>query len=352
MYAAVPVNASVKYDVLIGDGLLNDAGRIARDVVSASKAAVITDRTVASLYAAPVRRGFEDAGFDVCVHAMPDGETSKSLTRLEQILEFLTERRIGRGDVVIALGGGVVGDIAGFAAGVYMRGVDYIQIPTTLLAAVDSSVGGKVAANLKQGKNLAGLFYQPRLTICDCDVLRVLPRPVFANGLSEVVKYGVIADGAILDCLEEGETLRDLPWLVRRCVEIKRDVVQLDERDTGARQTLNFGHTVGHALERHSGYTLPHGQAVAMGMVCETRMATALGICEEGLSQRVIALLRGNDLPTDLPCGPDELIESMRLDKKNASGRIAFVMPVFAGDCRVRQMEESDVRDVLVRVCA
>ena len=247
------VNASTPYPVHIGPGLLEKAGELIAGVTSSRTCAVITDTTVEKLYAAPVCRSLQEAGFQVCLHAFPAGEQSKNINTYGGMLEFLAENKLTRSDFVVALGGGVTGDMAGFAAATYQRGVDYIQMPTTFLAASDSSVGGKTAIDLAAGKNLAGAFHQPKMVICDTDTFRTLPPDAFADGMAETLKHGLIADGDFYRFLMTGDVRARMDQVVRRNVEIKAAVVGEDEKEHGKRKLLNFGHTLGHAMEKCSG---------------------------------------------------------------------------------------------------
>ena len=274
----VMVNASTAYPVHIGGGLLDKSGELIARATRSRRCAVVTDSNVKALYAARTCAALERAGFTPLLYAFPAGEQSKNLAAYGKILEFFAENRLTRSDLVIALGGGVPGDMAGFAAATYQRGVDYIQIPTTFLAASDSSVGGKTAVDLAEGKNLAGAFWQPRLVICDTDTFRTLPGEVFDDGAAETVKHGLIADRDFFNSLMAGRMDTDINGVVRRNVEIKAAVVGEDERERGRRKLLNFGHTLGHAIEQLSGFTITHGHAVAIGMVLACRAAERLGL--------------------------------------------------------------------------
>lgn len=265
----VHVHASRDYDVCIGAGCLDSLGRRAAAVKAPCSALLVSDETVYALYGAAAEASLTRAGFSVRSFTFAPGEESKTVATLARILDALAAVPCTRSDLVVALGGGVAGDMAGFAAAVYLRGIEFIQVPTTLLAAVDASVGGKTAVNLSAGKNLAGAFWQPSLVLCDCDVFQTLPAPVFADGMAEAVKAGMIADAQLLDMLEDGA--QPLPALVARCVQIKRGLVAADERDVGDRQLLNFGHTAAHAIERATDFQVSHGSAVAIGMVMMAR---------------------------------------------------------------------------------
>lgn len=343
----VHVKASKEYDIHIGDGILASVGEKVRPLLSGEKAALITDDNVDALYACTVEDSLKAAGIECRKFVFAHGEASKNIATLTAILEFLAENRFRRNDMIAALGGGVVGDIAGFAAATYMRGVGYVQIPTTLLAAVDASVGGKTGVDLEHGKNLAGAFWQPSLVICDCDVLRALPEEIFANGMAEVIKCGVIRDEKILECIENGMVFEELKWLIERCVTIKRDIVEQDEFDTSVRQLLNFGHTVGHAIEKLSNYTVPHGHAVAIGMVYEVKLAERIGICDTGLALRLMNILSGWQFRTHTDYDDNNILNTMYTDKKNMDGRIAFAFPARIGRCDMYKLSDQQIIDRL-----
>lgn len=326
----VRVHTSVPYDVHIGPGLLEQAGVLLKPIVKASKLMLVSDEVVYELYGRKAEDKLKEAGFQVFVCTFKNGEQSKNIQTLADILEAAAEHGLTRKDAFVALGGGVTGDIAGLAASIYMRGVDFIQIPTTLLAAVDASVGGKTAIDLPQGKNLAGTFWQPRLVLCDVDIIRSLPQSIFNNGMAEVMKHGVIGDEAILDCIESGNVYEQLDWLIFRNVEIKCNVVERDEHEGGRRKILNFGHTIAHAIEKQSNYTVPHGIAVGTGMVYETRIAAGLGLCDEAFVEKLQGLSDTYKLFVSQDI-TEEFINIMKRDKKNEDDRIAFALPSKSG---------------------
>ena len=340
----VTVNASAPYPVHIGSGLLAKAGELIAGVTKSRTCAVITDTTVERLYAAPVCRSLQDAGFRVYLHAFPAGEQSKNLAAYGGILEFLAESRLTRSDFAVALGGGVVGDMAGFAAATYQRGIDYIQIPTTFLAASDSSVGGKTAIDLAAGKNLAGAFHQPKMVICDTDTFRTLPEDAFADGVAETVKHGLIADRDFYQFLMREELRGRIDGVVRRNVEIKAAVVGEDEKEHGKRKLLNFGHTLGHASEKCSGYTVTHGHAVAVGMVLATRAAERLGYSPAGTLSRVTEALRRFRLPEECPYTAEELYAAATGDKKRDGGSIDVVVLEEIGRARTVRLDMEGLR--------
>lgn len=331
----VHIDASRSYDVRIGRGLLDDCGRQIAERVRCASAAVVADDTVYALYGERVCASLEAAGVRTVCYVFPHGEKSKNLLEYAKILNFLAENRVTRADALIALGGGVTGDLGGFAAATYLRGIPFVQLPTTLLAAVDSSVGGKTAVNLPAGKNLAGAFYQPELVLCDLDTLDSLPREIFLDGCAEVIKYAVLGSRELLALLADIPSGKGLEEVTARCVEMKRDFVQSDELDRGARQMLNLGHTFGHAVEASSRFTLSHGKSVAIGMAMILRAACSRGLCSAETRDAVIALLQRYGLPTECPYPADMLLGALSADKKIFGTRLNLVVPTDIGACRL-----------------
>lgn len=323
----ITVTASKGYCIHIGPGLLEQCGELIAKAHRPCTAALITDDRVAPLYAQRVEASLQAAGFTTCRFVFPNGERAKNAATLLQVYDFLAEAHITRSDLIVALGGGVVGDLAGFAAATYLRGIAFVQLPTTLLAAVDSSVGGKTGIDLTAGKNLVGAFWQPSLVVCDTDTFDTLPPAVFADGVAEVIKYGVMTDPALFEQLEAGELQTRLQEIVCRCVEIKRDVVQRDERESGERQLLNLGHTLGHAVEKLSDYAISHGHAVSIGMVAIAKAAAAAGLCDANCPRRVAATLTRYNLPTRCPYPARELAQAALADKKRSGSTITLVIP-------------------------
>lgn len=339
----VTVRASRPYEVTIGRGLLDTVGWQAAGQWKGRSAAVVSDSTVAPLYLNRVKDSLERAGFQVHSFVFPAGEDQKNGGTYLKLLEFLAARRLTRADGLIALGGGVVGDLAGFAAATFLRGIGFLQLPTTLLAAVDSSVGGKTAIDLTNGKNLAGAFYQPQAVLCDLDTLDTLPAEVFADGCAEVIKYGMIGDPALLARLETVDFRADPEELVARCVAQKRDLVEQDEFDTGARQLLNLGHTLGHGVEACSGYTVSHGRAVAIGMTLVTRAAVAFGRCPAEVLPRLRRLLERYGLPDATAYSAQALYEKTLSDKKRSGDTISLVVPVAWGASQLVRIPVSEL---------
>ena len=331
----VHIDASRSYDVRIGRGLLDDCGRQIAERVRCASAAVVTDDTVYALYGERVCASLEAAGVRTVCYVFPHGEKSKNLLEYAKILNFLAENRVTRADALIALGGGVTGDLGGFAAATYLRGIPFVQLPTTLLAAVDSSVGGKTAVDLPAGKNLAGAFYQPELVLCDLDTLDSLPREIFLDGCAEVINYAVLGSRELFALLADIPSGKGLEEVTARCVEMKRDFVQSDELDRGARQMLNLGHTFGHAVEASSRFTLSHGKSVAIGMAMILRAACSRGLCSAETRDAVIALLQRYGLPTECPYPADMLLGALSADKKIFGTRLNLVVPTDIGACRL-----------------
>ncbi|MDR2515381.1 MAG: 3-dehydroquinate synthase [Christensenellaceae bacterium] len=347
MTREVKVGLAPGYAVKIGSGLLADAGREIAAVVKPCRAALISDDRVFGLYGEQTMVSLKGAGFDPMAFAFKSGEGSKELGTLAQILEFLAEERLTRSDIVIALGGGVVGDMAGLAASLYLRGIRFVQIPTTLLAMVDSSVGGKTAVNLRAGKNLCGAFYQPSLVLADVDALKTLPAEVFAGGAAEVIKTAMILDASLLRLLAEGGLRAKPAEIIERCVAHKAKVVEEDERDEGWRQILNFGHTVGHGIEKLSGFEILHGQAVAMGMAAICRAQDALGWSEKQTVICLMQALEAHGLPADCPYAEEELFRAILSDKKRRGDEITAVTLKRIGQAELKTMPVEGFRALL-----
>lgn len=331
MVKTLRVDTSRPYDIKIGFSLLDRVGELCRETLPrAQKLAVVTDSNVQPLYLERVTNSLKQAGFQVLSLTVPAGEGAKCAEQLVMLWEKLMEFGMTRTDVVAALGGGVVGDLAGFAAATLLRGVDYVQIPTTLLAQVDSSVGGKVAIDLHAGKNLAGAFWQPSLVLIDPDCLSTLSDRTFSDGMAEVIKYGCIRDRAFFDLLDRcggrAGVIERIEEVIYTCCDIKRKVVLADERDTGERMVLNFGHTIGHAFELAGNYeTWTHGQGVAAGMNWAAQIGVGLGVTPD-IVYPIQNILKKYDLPIDIPCPWDTLTKAVLRDKKNLGGKINLIV--------------------------
>ena len=341
------------YDIHIAPGRLDDTGKLCQHVLPrATRLAVVTDDTVGGLYAHRLLQSLWARGYTASVISLPAGEQTKSLYNLGVLYDSFMEMGLTRTDAVVALGGGVVGDLAGFAAATILRGVDFVQVPTTLLAQVDSSVGGKVAIDLPAGKNLAGAFWQPRLVVMDPEVLDTLEDKTFSDGMAEVIKYGCIRDAAFFRALEKTPSRRavmeNIESVLYTCCDLKRAVVEKDERDTGERMVLNFGHTLGHAYEKAGHYeTWTHGQAVAAGMCLAARLGAALGVTPAGVPERVEALVSAFGLPTRIPCTQADYAAAVGLDKKGTGEQITLVLLEDLGRAVLHRMSKRELLGLL-----
>lgn len=344
----IKISAGTEYDVTIGSGLLESCGEIIGRILGTRRIALITDGVVEGLYLVPAVKSLTAAGFEVSTFSFPAGEKSKSIETLGEILEFLARERFTRSDCLAALGGGVAGDLAGFAAGCYLRGISYIQLPTTLLAAVDSSVGGKTAVNLEAGKNLAGLFLQPAAVICDTRCLDTLSPALFADGMAEAIKTGVLAGEPLFSLLERGRvTGESLPEIIAHSVAYKGGIVEADELEAGPRRILNLGHTVGHAIEKCSSYAVTHGCAVAAGMAVIARAAVKLGRCSPAAASRIERALQNSGLPVTTTFSAAELAGAALADKKRSGREITLVLPHQIGDCVLWQIPVTELQGVI-----
>jgi 3-dehydroquinate synthase len=349
------------YNIVIDAGRLDEIGKNLLKFEFSRKICLLSNPTVFNLYGETVTRSIRDAGFELAEILIPDGEEYKTLASVEDIYSGMLKARLDRKSVVVALGGGVIGDIAGFAASTYMRGIDFVQVPTTLLAQVDSSVGGKTGVNHPLGKNMIGSFWQPRLVWIDTDTLNTLPRREFLSGVAEVIKYGVIWDEEFFGFLEAnaGKVLKHdreaLEEIIRRSCEIKAEVVSKDERESGLRAILNYGHTIGHAIETATAYTrYLHGEAVAIGMCAEARLAQQVISLEEKQVERIKAAADLYGLPSSLPgdVSFDAILSSMQLDKKAVSGDLKFILPERIGGVTIKGgLSAKEIERVFVESC-
>jgi len=353
--------ADRSYDIQVGPGMIDRLGAACRRLDLGRRCAVISDHTVASLYETAIVDSLRKANFDPVVMRVPPGEKSKSLNVAQSCYDRLARERLERNSFVVALGGGVVGDVAGFVAATYLRGVGFVQVPTTLLAQVDSSVGGKVGVNLRAGKNLVGAFYQPRLVMCDLNTLRTLPERELKAGLAEVIKYGIIADAKLFARLEKDLSKLlslDPPTLaavVARCCEIKAEVVGQDEKEGGHRAILNYGHTIGHAIENSAGYgRYLHGEAISIGQVAASYLSEWLRGFPRSEAERVRHLLAATGLPVEMSLSAarrEKLLAAMKLDKKVSGGQVRFVLADALGQAVIGQaVPERVLREALHRI--
>ncbi len=343
----VKVSASKEYNVYIGKGFLDNVGEMLAKVKTPCRAVVISDDTVFSLYGERVKKSLTDNGYSVSEFVFPHGENSKSLETFSDIQEFCAGNSITRTDLFVALGGGVTGDLTGFVASTYLRGVDFVQIPTTVLSMVDSSVGGKTAINLNSGKNLCGAFYQPIAVYADCETLNTLPDETFNEGCAEVIKYGMILDGEFLTFLKNNSIRENIEYVIKRCVEIKRDVVDRDEFENGERKLLNFGHTIGHAIEKCSHLSISHGNAVAIGMVIATRGAYKMGLANEDFTEMLVEILKANGLPVTCDFTAEELYKISLSDKKRSLDTISLIIPEKYGLCKIEKISVEKLKEFI-----
>lgn len=337
----ITVKTSRPYNIFIGEGLLGQTGEYVRKVSKCKKAAIITDDIVASYYLKDVESSIQAAGIETCVHIFPNGESSKCHATLLNVYEFLTKNELTRSDLIVALGGGVVGDLAGFAAATYLRGIDFVQIPTTFLAQIDSSVGGKTAVDTPHGKNLVGAFHQPVLVLCDLQTLSTLPDENFKDGVGEAIKYGMIKDAHLFEILRGGACKEHLPEVIAACIDIKRAVVENDELDKGERMLLNFGHTVGHAVENYMNYQLTHGKCVGLGMAVITKAAAEAGIGSMEIYNAVAEALKAYDMPYTLDIDYNTALNACLSDKKRDKDEIRCILIKQIGEGYVYTMKAS-----------
>lgn len=329
----VSVTASKSYDVIIAPGIRNQIGTFLSAISPNATAVIISDSNVWPIYGKEMACNLRTSGFATISYVFPAGEASKNANTYLEILNFLAENHITRSDILIALGGGVVGDITGFTAATYLRGISYIQVPTSLLAMVDSSVGGKTAIDLSAGKNLVGAFYQPCLVLCDTEMLNTLTEEVFRDGCGEVIKYGVLYDCALFKHLLEHGIHFDKEAVISRCIELKRNVVADDEFDRGARQKLNLGHTIGHGIELDSNFMISHGKAIAIGMAIVSKAGNKMGICSEEAHKYIVSAIEKFGLPTKTNINADALYLAMLNDKKRSKDKINLIVPEKIGHC-------------------
>ena len=343
----VTVNASHNYSVLIGSDVLPQLGSVLANVKGNCKSVIISDTNVWPLYGKAVSESLLASGFEVSSFVFHAGEDSKNANTYVQILNFLSEKQLTRSDLLIALGGGVVGDITGFAAATYLRGISYVQVPTSLLAMVDSSVGGKTAIDLPAGKNLVGAFYQPILVLCDTNVLATLPANVFRDGCAEIIKYGILYDAELFSHLATNGLAFDRETVISRCVALKRDVVATDEFDTGDRQKLNLGHTIGHAVEAASQYAISHGQAVATGIGIISRSAYAHQLCSKETVLEIENVLCNFGLPGSTHFSAHELYENALSDKKRSGEFVNLIIPRAIGECFIHKTSVTELESFI-----
>lgn len=322
----IRVNTGKPYDILIERNILNSCGKIVKSISSAATAAIVTDSNVSSIYLNRIKLSLENEGFKTVTYTFPAGENSKTIATVTEILNFFAENSVTRSDIAVALGGGVTGDLTGFAAAIYMRGIEFVQIPTSLLAQIDSSVGGKTGADLPSGKNLCGAFHQPSAVIIDPEVLKTLPDKFFADGMAEAIKYGCIADEKLFKEISDGINRENADSMIYKCVDIKRVTVEHDEKEKGERMLLNFGHTLGHSAEKLSGFTLTHGECVGIGMYIMAKAGEKQGVTEKGTTENIAKLLVKYNLPLSCETQLEELCKGALTDKKRSGSNINIVL--------------------------
>jgi len=341
------VHVGDTYEIFIEKGLLKDCGKYVRVVSKAKKIAIVTETNVAPLYLDTVKGCIENEGFEVVSYIFPAGESSKTTETIVNIVEFLAENGLTREDMVVALGGGVCGDMAGFAAAIYLRGIKFVQVPTTLLSQVDSSVGGKTGVDLPQGKNLCGAFHQPALVLIDPDVLETLSPHFFSDGMGEVIKYGCIKSKVLFERIETENVKDFIEDLIYDCVNIKRGVVERDEKEAGERALLNFGHTAGHAIEKLHNFTdISHGEAIGVGMVMISEAGERIGLTERGTTDRIRKVLEKYNMKTEVENSVTDIIGAMYHDKKRTGSGIKFIMLHSLGDSFINPVENDKVKEL------
>ena len=349
-FTEVNINTSKKYKIKIGSGLLDKIPEFLKAYRSKSNIVLITDDIVNSLYVDKVVENLSKNQFYPHRYIIKNGEKSKNLETITDILNFLADNEINRNDLIIAIGGGVVGDIAGFVASIYLRSIDFIQVPTTFLSAIDSSVGGKTGVNLKKGKNLVGSFNQPLEVICDIDTFSTLDDKIFSEGVAEAIKYGLLFDKTLFNRLATGtlhQKSKDLEEIISRCVKLKGDIVRDDEFDRGNRQLLNLGHTIGHSIEKISKFTIHHGIAVGIGMAIITKSSEVNSIGKNGIYNKVKDSLLANNLPIEIDYPTELIYEYSKSDKKISGDSINLIVPVDIGYCRLYKMKINEVFDFI-----
>ncbi|HIV86417.1 MAG TPA: 3-dehydroquinate synthase [Candidatus Monoglobus merdigallinarum] len=342
-----------EYNIYIDRGILKDTADFIKNVFSGEKIAVVTDTNVEPLYSGEVLKSLDKSGYKTKLITVPAGEKSKSVDMLNMLYNDMLDFGLTRTDLIIALGGGVVGDLTGYCAASLLRGIPYVQMPTTLLAQVDSSVGGKVAVNLEKGKNLVGAFNQPKAVIIDVDCLKTLSRRILCDGMAEVIKYGAIKDENLFKLLEiiknDQELFANIDKIIYNCCDIKRQVVEEDEFDTGGRMVLNFGHTFGHAIEkkfRYEKYT--HGEAVAVGMRMACELGERIGLTEQGTAARMLNILKQYDLPVSAELSHAELAEAVSVDKKGDGSHINLILLNKIGDVVIKKLKKQEFLDITI----
>ena len=332
------------YDILIEKGIINHCGNYIKPISKAKKICLVSDTNVYPIYKDRIIKSLQENGFEVIPYIFEAGEASKTITTVMEIVECMAQNGLTREDLVVALGGGVCGDMAGFAAAIYLRGIEFVQIPTSLLAQVDSSVGGKTAVDLPQGKNLCGAFHQPCIVLIDPDTLQTLTPKYFSDGMAEAIKMGCIKSKSLFEKIEKQNAREIIEEIIFECVSLKADVVQRDEKEQGERALLNFGHTAGHAIEKlHKFTTISHGEAVGIGMVLIAKAGEANGITEKGTANRIAKILEKYNLKTEDTYTLTDIINAMNSDKKRTGNAIQFILLHSIGDSFIKPIYNEEI---------
>ena len=342
----IRVNVKTPYWVLVDRGILSTTGALLKPLLRAKKAIVITDANVDGLYSKIVVDSLEKAGFSTYKFVFDAGEKSKNINTYLDIISFLAKNTISRKDVLIALGGGVVGDLVGFVASTYLRGIDFVQIPTTLLSIIDASVGGKTAIDIKEGKNLVGAFYQPKMVIADLNTLKSLSLEEISNGLGEMAKYAILIGNEYFEMMAD-DVYKNLDELIALSIEYKRDIVEKDEKEAGLRKFLNLGHTTAHAIEKLSDFTIPHGNAVSMGLVMMAKACVKNGLLRDEEADRIYNLIKKYDLANPQPFSIEDIAKEIALDKKSDSTCVDAIVINAIGECEIKAIPLSEVEEFL-----
>ena len=342
----VTVDTSSPYNVIIGQNILTHIDQFLIDVHAPCKVVIISDNHVYPLYADAVASVLKTSGYCTIHYTFDAGENNKSAETYMNIVRFLAQNQITRSDLLIALGGGVVGDMTGFVAATFLRGISYVQVPTSLLAMVDSSVGGKTAIDLPEGKNLVGTFYQPKLVLCDISLLNTLPEHYFLDGCAEVIKYAVLFDSELFEHLRQNTLAFDKEYVIAKCIDMKRKIVAMDERDLGDRQLLNLGHTFGHSIEKLSNYTISHGFAVAAGICMAAAAAYDMHLCTKNTYEAIVCLIRDFQLLKDYQYDAISLADTALNDKKRFGKTINMIFPCKIGQCCIEKIPVDQLHNV------
>lgn len=348
----IDINTNKNYQITLQEGIIHQIGFEMMRHHNGGKICIISDKNSNKYWGTSLSNSLEGMGFELHSLVFPPGETTKNFANLEKIINYLAQHRFSKSDFLIGLGGGVIGDLTGFAASIYMRGVEFYNIPTTLLSAVDSSVGGKTAVNLPTGKNMVGTFWQPSGLFFDINTLSTLPKDQIKNGLGEVIKSGVIMDESIISLMENHwpDRLPEITEeLIYKSINVKKEIVQQDEREKGPRQTLNLGHTVGHAVENLSGYKIPHGQAVSIGLLIMAKLAERMDWAQGNMSYRLEHLYQRYSIDVACPFAPKEIAQEIMADKKRRGDTITLAIPLKIGQCTLRNVEISQIQGLLER---